>query len=106
MLTAVDQFFLEKGSFSGFVSDKSFRFDTTKSKCIINIFRVTPAGDATKSDGTYTKIETGRELLLKYWDNKGQVNNAKVKLQGAYSALLGYGAVVSSAVGLLAMAAL
>ena len=80
MLSAVDQFFLEQGTFSGFVSDKSFKFDDSKSKCIINIFRITPENDAAKTDGTYSPIVTDRELIIKYWDNKGQVNNAKVKL--------------------------
>ena len=78
--------------------------DSTKSKCVATIFRVTSDSEVTKTDGSLTRVEVGTTMTMKYWDNKNQIISASFKLQGAYSALLASSGFAASALALLSMA--
>ena len=84
---AVDQFAIDDASFLGYISDGNFVFDTANDKCVVNLFRVTPDSEKTNSDGTVTRIETGRALEGVYWSNNGEIKRFSVTLQSAYAAL-------------------
>ena len=87
MNSAVDQFFVEDGSFSGFLSDSSFNSDTTKTKCVFNLFRITKTDEKTKDDGSMIRIETGVTLNARVYDNNGLNTLISMVLQSAYSPL-------------------
>lgn len=84
---AVDQFAIDDSSFLGYISDGNFIFDTANDKCVVNLFRVTPDSEKTNSDGTVTRIETGRALNGVFYDNNGDQKRFSVTLQSANATL-------------------
>ena len=75
LASAVDQFFVEDGSFAGFISDGSFPDDTSKSQCVVNVFRITKETEVTKEDNSVLRVTAGRTMVAKVWDNVGSVSD-------------------------------